>query len=99
MFATGIGHAATLVANPGASPGEAGYYRDLVDQMAPGDTLQLPAGTYPDRLNLSWLQGTPEAWITITGPDSGEAAIITTNSTCCNPRAMFRSVKKHPIGF
>ena len=80
----GSPRAATLVANPAAGPGQPGYYRDLVDQLQPGDTLQLPSGTYPDRLNLRDLQGTASAWITITGPASGPAAVVTTNSTCCN---------------
>ena len=50
----------------------------------PGDTLVLPAGVYPDRLNLDQVQGSPSAWIVITGPSSGPPATITTQSTCCN---------------
>jgi hypothetical protein len=75
--------AAVYVADPAATNG-AGYYLTLLDQLQPGDTLELPAGTYRQRLNLSGLQGTPAAWITITGPTTGAPAIITTNSDCCN---------------
>jgi hypothetical protein len=76
--------ARTLVAVPGATSGQPGYYRTLVGALAPGDTLLLPAGVYRDRLNLDGLQGTPSAWIVITGPESGLPATITTESTCCN---------------
>lgn len=78
------GGARTLVANPGAVSGQAGYYRTLVSSLAPGDTLYLPSGVYPDRLNLDGKNGTANAWIVITGPESGPAATITTASTCCN---------------
>jgi len=73
----------TYVADPGATDGS-GYYRNLLAQLEPGDTLYLPAGTYRNRLNLTGLKGTSSEWITITGPDSGSPAVITTDSTCCN---------------
>ena len=76
--------ARTLIADPNASSSSPNYYRNLVGQLQPGDTLQLPAGTYPERLNLSDVQGRADAWITISGPESGSPAIITTASTCCN---------------
>jgi len=76
--------ARTLVANPAATSGQAGYYRTLVGTMAPGDTLYLPAGVYADRLSLDGVQGTAAAWKVITGPASGPPATITTQSTCCN---------------
>ena len=57
-------------------------YQDLLPQLRSGDTLVLAGGTYP-LLKLTGLQGTPSAWITITGPASGAAAIIT-GSACCN---------------
>lgn len=76
--------ARTLIADPNAKQGEPNYYRALVRVLAPGDTLLLPAGVYPDRLNLDGLQGAPSAWIVITGPVSGPSATITTQSTCCN---------------
>jgi len=77
------GSAAVYVADPAAASGP-GYYVNLVSQLAPGDTLQLPAGTYRQRLNLNDLQGTATQWITITGPTGGAPAIITTDSDCCN---------------
>lgn len=78
------GECKVYTADPSASPGQPGYYNDLVSQLQPGDTLELPAGTYRDRLNVSGLRGTPENWITITGPEAGAAAVITTDSGCCN---------------
>src|SRR5262245_61364748 len=83
LAAAGESSAATLVADPAASSGPS-YYLNLVAQLQPGDTLQLPAGAYRQRLNLSGVQGTPGAWITITGPTSGAPAVITTDSNCCN---------------
>jgi Right handed beta helix region len=76
--------ARTLVADPSAKPDQPAYYRSLVRSLTPGDTLELPAGTYPERLNLDGIQGRPSAWIVITGPSSGEPATITTDSDCCN---------------
>jgi hypothetical protein len=79
-----LASARMLVAVPGATSGQPGYYRTLAGSLAPGDTLYLPAGVYADRLSLDGLQGTPSAWIVITGPASGPPATITTSSTCCN---------------
>lgn len=76
--------AKTWTADPNAEPGDPGYYRDLAGKLAPGDTLELPAGTYRDRLDLSGKRGQPGAWITITGPSTGDPAVITTDSACCN---------------
>jgi hypothetical protein len=75
--------AATYIADPDVTSGSS-YYRKIIKQLKPGDTLMLPAGTYRGRLNLNGLQGRVDAWITITGPDSGPPAIITTDSDCCN---------------
>jgi hypothetical protein len=50
-------------------------YRALLRNLKPGDTLSLAAGLYT-RLKISNLNGTPAAWITITGPDSGPPAVI-----------------------
>jgi hypothetical protein len=75
--------AAVYVADPNATSGPT-YYRNLVSLLQPGDTLQLPGGTYRQRLDLSGVQGTPTSWITITGPTSGPPAIVTTDSNCCN---------------
>jgi hypothetical protein len=57
-------------------------YRDLLPALRPGDTLNLAAGTY-SRLQISDLNGTSTAWITITGPMSGPPAVIvgSTDST------------------
>lgn len=76
--------ARTLVADPRATSGQADYYRTLARSLTPGDTLMLPAGTYPDHFDLDGLQGTATNWIVIMGPASGSPATITTNSTCCN---------------
>ena len=62
------GMAAELSANPK-------NYRAVLKTVKPGDTLTLAAGTYL-RLPLLELNGTPEAWITITGPSSGPPAVI-----------------------
>jgi hypothetical protein len=75
--------AATFTADPNAASGPT-YYRNLVTGLRAGDTLVLPAGTYRERLQLSGLQGSASAWITITGPESGPPAIVTTDSDCCN---------------
>jgi hypothetical protein len=50
-------------------------YQAMLRRLKPGDTLNLAPGTYP-RLYLSRLNGTPDAWITITGPPDGKPAII-----------------------
>jgi hypothetical protein len=75
--------AAVYVADPAAASGPS-YYLTLAEQLQPGDILELPAGTYRQRLDLSGLQGTAAAWITITGPAAGPPAVITTDSDCCN---------------
>jgi hypothetical protein len=75
--------AAVYTADPAASSGPT-FYLELLARLAPGDTLELPAGTYSQRLNISDLRGTAAQWITIAGPPSGPPAIITTTSDCCN---------------
>lgn len=50
-------------------------YKMLLKQLEPGDVLNLSPGTYR-RLTLKGIHGTPEEWITITGPAKGEPAII-----------------------
>jgi MYXO-CTERM domain-containing protein len=60
-------------------------YRDLLPTLMPGDTLHLAAGTYSDTLPISNLNGSAQAFITITGPESGEPAIIVADpEPCCN---------------
>lgn len=50
-------------------------YRAVLRTVKPGDTVHLAAGTYV-RLPIADLNGTPESWITITGPSSGPPAVI-----------------------
>jgi hypothetical protein len=58
-------------------------YLSLLSTLKPGDTLQLTAGTYTNQLPISGLNGTPCAWITISGPSSGPGAVFTPNA-CAN---------------
>lgn len=58
-------------------------YRALLDQLQPGDTLLLEAGTYPDGLPITGLDGTANAPIVIAGPESGPRAVFTARD-CCN---------------
>ena len=50
--------------------------RKLASSLKPGDTLKLAAGTYTSGMRLNNLRGTPDAWITIEGPDSGDPAVF-----------------------
>jgi len=50
-------------------------YRALLHDLKPGSTLSLAAGRYPG-LPIEGLNGTPDAWITIAGPESGAPAVI-----------------------
>ncbi len=50
-------------------------YRQLLGTLKPGETLQLAAGVYERGLPVSDCHGTPDAWITIQGPDTGTAEI------------------------
>ncbi len=58
-------------------------YRALLSDLQPGDTLSLEAGTYANGLSVSNLHGEPDKPIVITGPVSGEPAIIL-GRACCN---------------
>lgn len=59
-------------------------YKSQLSKLAPGDTLELAPGHYP-RLNLGNMKGAPGAFITITGPTSGEPAVIDADlGPCCN---------------
>ncbi len=55
-----------------ATPAE---YRRVLTTLRAGDTLRLAAGVYERGLPLSNCLGTPEAWITIEGPENGVAEI------------------------
>jgi hypothetical protein len=57
-------------------------YSFRIPRLKPGDTLNLSAGTYPG-MTVKGLHGSPSAWIIITGPASGAAAVIV-GSACCN---------------
>ncbi len=50
-------------------------YKSLLSTLQPGDTMQLAPGKYK-RLFLNGLNGNANAWITITGPMSGDPAVI-----------------------
>jgi Synergist-CTERM protein sorting domain-containing protein len=58
--------AATLQGNPS-------NYTTQLAALQPGDTLQLAAGTYTNRLVINGMDGTSADWITIEGPTSGTA--------------------------
>jgi hypothetical protein len=65
-----------------ASPSD---YTSVLPTLQPGDTLHLAAGTYNDLLNISGLNGSEGAWIAITGPESGDPAVIMADpGPCCN---------------
>jgi hypothetical protein len=63
--------------------GDDSNYRDLLEQLRPGDTLRLAAGEYTRGLPLSNLHGTEAAPIVITGPTGRNKAVILGRS-CCN---------------
>lgn len=69
--------AMTLRQLPGSAAIEANpaNYQAELRRLRPGDTLNLAPGTYR-RLSLSRLNGTPDAWITIRGPQQGRPAVI-----------------------
>lgn len=50
-------------------------YRKMLVGLSAGDTLQLQPGIYPAGLPLTNCNGTPDAWITIEGPETGVAEI------------------------
>ncbi len=59
--------------------------KSLLTTLSPGDTLVLAPGFYSP-LSLSRLQGTPKAWITVTGAESpnGTRAAVIAGNACCN---------------
>ncbi|MBE7490616.1 MAG: putative Ig domain-containing protein [Planctomycetes bacterium] len=59
-------HATTINADPS-------NYTTLLATLTPGDTLQLAAGTYTNRLVINGLHGNSANWITIQGPATGTA--------------------------
>lgn len=55
-------------------------YLSLLGQLKPGDTMNLAPGTYTGQLQISGLNGTATAPITIAGPETA----VFTASDCCN---------------
>jgi hypothetical protein len=65
--------------------GDPSNYEEKLSQLTPGDTLHLAAGTYENLLNITDLNGTPGNWITIMGPETGDAAVFVADpGPCCN---------------
>lgn len=58
-------------------------YTSILPTLKPGDTLNLAPGTYTSGLNITNLNGSEGAWITIAGPASGAPAVFEGNA-CCN---------------
>jgi hypothetical protein len=58
-------------------------YRRLLTTLQPGDTLRLEAGVYERGLPVTGCNGTPDAWITIEGPETGVAEIRQTQVANC----------------
>ncbi len=60
-------------------------YQSLISSLKPGDTLVLAPGDYTGLLNIRGVNGTPDAWITIKGPDSGpKPRFLGDPRVCCN---------------
>lgn len=81
-------HAATINATP------ANYTTQLAT-LAPGDTLQLAAGTYTSRLVINGLHGNAANWITIQGPASGTATFtgVSGNNTVSLRNCSYIAIK------
>jgi MYXO-CTERM domain-containing protein len=58
-------------------------YASVLPTLKPGDTLNLAAGTYTSGLNVTDLNGSDGAWITISGPANGPPAVFE-GDACCN---------------
>lgn len=56
-------------------------YRDVLDELEPGDCLRLEAGTYAHGLTLRDLHGESGAPIVIEGPTDGEAVFEATSGS------------------
>ncbi len=74
-LASATAQSAVIQANPS-------NYRSLIGGLGPGDTLVLAPGAYAG-LTISGKHGAPGNPIIITGPESGEPAVIT-GRACCN---------------
>jgi len=67
-------------ATAGAVDANPSNYKSLLATLKPGDTLNLAPGTYASGLDVSGMNGTASAPITIKGP----ATAIFEGRTCCN---------------
>src|SRR5690242_3481144 len=72
----------SIEANAAVFEVKSSNYTSRLSRLHPGDTLRLTGGTYPG-LVVRGLHGTRDAWITISGPESGSPARIV-GSACCN---------------
>jgi len=78
-----LGVAAALVlatVSAGAADANPSNYKSVLSTLKPGDTLNLAPGTYASGLDVSGLNGTASAPITIKGP----ATAIFEGRSCCN---------------
>ncbi len=67
-----VGSSTMLAADVDANPSN---IAGQLHRLHPGDVLHLASGKYRP-LYLTDLNGTPEAWITVRGPESGAPAVI-----------------------
>lgn len=77
------------VASAADVPADPSNYQESLTGLQPGDTLVLAAGQYT-RLTIDGINGTADAWITITGPTEGDPAVIVGES-CCNTVQLYDS--------
>lgn len=82
VFGAATAGATTYAGNPA-------NYRSLLDNLGPGDVLELAAGTYTEDLPLSDMNGTAAAPIIIRGP-ADHSAVFRSRS-CCNTIQFDRS--------
>ncbi len=64
--------------------GNPSNYLTLLDQLQPGDTLALAAGTYTDGLPIYDMNGTATMPIKIEGPEAGTAVFLANPCICYN---------------
>jgi hypothetical protein len=86
MRTTSIFFAASILLSSSAAlavDADPSNYKTILPTLKPGDTLNLAPGTYTSGLNITNLNGSEGAWITIAGPASGPPAVFEGNA-CCN---------------
>jgi len=88
MLITPALHAAMINATPA-------NYTTQMATLAPGDTLQLAAGTYTNRLVINGLAGNAANWITIQGPATGTATFtgVSGNNTVSLRNCSYIAIK------